>query len=71
MDIEAVNQQLSRLVDKVGNNVESRMSTSDLSNPSSLLQVQFDLQQYSVFVGLQSAVLKAVKDMLSGIIQKI
>ncbi|AOJ71472.1 MULTISPECIES: type III secretion system needle filament subunit SctF [Burkholderia] len=71
MDIEAVNQQLSRLVDKVGNDVESKMNASDLNDPTSMLQAQFAIQQYSVFVGYQSAVLKAVKDMLSGIIQKI
>ncbi|WDD90567.1 type III secretion system needle protein SsaG (plasmid) [Burkholderia sp. FERM BP-3421] len=71
MDIESVNQQLSQLVDKVGNDVESKMSASDLNNPASMLQAQFAIQQYSVFVGYQSAVLKAVKDMLSGIIQKI
>ncbi|MDN7673339.1 type III secretion system needle filament subunit SctF [Burkholderia oklahomensis] len=71
MNIEAVNQQLSRLVDKVGHDVESKMSASDLNDPASMLQAQFAIQQYSVFVGYQSAVLKAVKDMLSGIIQKI
>ncbi|KWC21391.1 type III secretion system needle filament subunit SctF [Burkholderia ubonensis] len=71
MDIESVNQQLSHLVDKVGNDVESKMSASDLNNPASMLEAQFAIQQYSVFVGYQSAVLKAVKDMLLGIIQKI
>jgi type III secretion protein F len=71
MDIEAVNQQLTRLVDKVGHDVESKMKLSDLNNPANMLQAQFAIQQYSVFVGYQSAVLKAVKDMLSGIIQKI
>jgi type III secretion protein F len=71
MDIEVVNQQLSRLVEKVGYDVESKMSAADLNNPASMLQAQFAIQQYSVFVGYQSAVLKAVKDMLSGIIQKI
>ncbi|RXV65300.1 type III secretion system needle protein SsaG [Burkholderia stabilis] len=71
MDIESVNQQLSQLVDKIAIDVESKMSASDLNNPASMLQAQFAIQQYSVFVGYQSAVLKAVKDMLSGIIQKI
>jgi type III secretion protein F len=71
MDIEVVNQQLSRLVEKVGYDVESKMSAADLNNPASMLQAQFAIQQYSVFVGYQSAVLKAVKDMLAGIIQKI
>ncbi|MGT0250531.1 type III secretion system needle filament subunit SctF [Burkholderia pyrrocinia] len=71
MDIESVNQKLSQLVDTVGNDVESKMSASDLNNPASMLQAQFAIQQYSVFVGYQSAVLKAVKDMLSSIIQKI
>jgi type III secretion protein F len=71
MDIESVNQQLSRLVDKVGNDVESKMSAPNLNDPANMLQAQFAIQQFSVFVGYQSAVLKAVKDMLTGIIQKI
>ncbi|PKH21801.1 EscF/YscF/HrpA family type III secretion system needle major subunit [Enterobacterales bacterium CwR94] len=71
MDIQAINQQLSQLVDQAGNEVSNKMSSGDLTNPANLLQAQFAIQQYSTLVGYQSAVLKAVKDMLTGIIQKI
>jgi type III secretion protein F len=49
----------------------SKLSGSDLNNPATLLEQQFSMQQYSIFVNYQSAVMKAVKDMLSGIIQRI
>ncbi|RQR48094.1 EscF/YscF/HrpA family type III secretion system needle major subunit [Burkholderia sp. Bp9126] len=71
MDIEVINRQLSQLVNKIGADVESKMSAPDINNPDGLLQAQFAIQQYSVFVGYQSAVIKAIKDMISGIIQKI
>ncbi|WP_080440016.1 type III secretion system needle filament subunit SctF [Burkholderia ubonensis] len=71
MDLEIVNRQLSNSLHKIGHNVDSVMSTADISNPTSMLRAQFVIQQYSVFVGYQSAVLRAIKDMLSGIIQKI
>ncbi|MGF6401560.1 type III secretion protein F [Pseudomonas frederiksbergensis] len=71
MDIESVNNQLSRLVEKASIEAQSKMSASDMNDPARLLQAQFAIQQYSTFVTYQSAVMKAVKDMLSGIIQKI
>ncbi len=71
MDIESVHHQLSQVVEKASNDVEARMATADLNNPAKMLQAQFSIQQYSLFVSYQSAVIKAVKDMLAGIIQKI
>ncbi|MBV4465819.1 MULTISPECIES: type III secretion system needle filament subunit SctF [Pseudomonas] len=71
MDIETVNNQLSQMVEKAGNDVQSKMTAADMNDPVRMLQAQFAIQQYSTFVTYQSAVMKAVKDMLSGIIQKI
>ncbi len=71
MDIESVNNQLSQLVEKAGNEVQSKLTAADMNDPARMLQAQFAIQQYSTFVTYQSAVMKAIKDMLSGIIQKI
>jgi type III secretion protein F len=71
MNIESVNNQLSLLVEKASNEVQAKMTAGDMNDPAKMLQAQFAVQQYSTFVTYQSAVLKAVKDMLSGIIQKI
>lgn len=71
MDIETVNNQLSQMVEKAGNDVQSKLTAADMNDPARMLQAQFAIQQYSTFVTYQSAVMKAIKDMLSGIIQKI
>jgi type III secretion protein F len=71
MDIEVVNNQLSQLVTQASHEVESKVTSADLNDPGRMLQAQFAIQQYSVFVGYESAVMKAMKDMMAGIIQKI
>ncbi|MCX8565613.1 MAG: type III secretion system major needle protein, YscF/MxiH/PrgI family [Glomeribacter sp. 1016415] len=71
MDINLINNQVSQLSERVGSDVQARVSATDLNNPASMLKAQFSMQQYSIFVSYQSAIMKAVKDMLAGIIQKI
>nr|WP_284676660.1 type III secretion system needle filament subunit SctF [Vibrio sinus] len=62
---------MSALSQQASQQIENKMTSSDLQNPDQLLQAQFSLQQYSTFVNYESAIIKAIKDMLSGIIQKI
>ncbi|HTI18326.1 MAG TPA: type III secretion system needle filament subunit SctF [Trinickia sp.] len=71
MDIEVVKNQLSQLVTQAGQQVESKVTNADLNDPGQMLKAQFAIQQYSILVSYESAVLKAVKDMMAGIIQKI
>jgi type III secretion protein F len=71
VDIEAVTNQLSQLVEQAGNDVQSKITAADMNDPGQMLKAQFAIQQYSTFVSYESAIMKAVKDMLSGIIQKI
>lgn len=71
MDINLLNNQISQLAEGVGSDVQTRISAADLNNPASMLKAQFSMQQYSIFVSYQSAIMKSVKDMLAGIIQKI
>lgn len=71
MNVETVNTQLTQIVQKAGNEVDAKLTAADMNDPAKMLQAQFAIQQYSTFVTYQSAVMKALKDMLSGIIQKI
>jgi len=71
MDVEAVNNQMSQQVSQANAEAQAAISVADLTDPAKMLQAQFTIQQYSLFVGYQSAVLKAFKDMMQGIIQKI
>ncbi|HBO5145476.1 type III secretion system needle protein SsaG [Pseudomonas aeruginosa] len=71
MDILSIVNQLSHMIDQVGQDVQSKMSSEDLNDPAKMLQVQFAVQQYTNFVNFESAIMKAVKDMMAGIIQKI
>lgn len=71
MDVEAINSELLQQVNQASADVQATMTGVDLSDPTKMLQAQFAIQQYSVFVGYQSAVLRAFKDMMQGIIQKI
>ena len=71
MDINTVTHQLSRRVEQAGQDIQAKMTASNLDNPARMLEAQFAIQQYSVFVAYESALIRAFKDMLSGIIQKI
>lgn len=71
MDLEQITSQLSGLASQASQNVQSQMSASDVNNPDKMLQAQFSVQQYSTFVGYESAIISTVKNMLSSILQKI
>jgi len=71
MNISQINSQMSSSETNAASNIENNHSVSDLTNPSMLLKQQAWVMQYSTMVGFQSAMIKTVKDILSGIIQKI
>ncbi|MGF1740027.1 type III secretion system needle protein SsaG [Vibrio profundum] len=71
MDLQQLTGQLSTLAGQASQEIQSKMTATDLQNPDKLLQAQFSVQQYSTFVNYESAIIKTIKDMLSGIIQKI
>lgn len=71
MEVPSVVNQLSEMIDRIGKDVQAKMSADDLNDPAKMLKVQFSLQQYTNFVNFQSTYMKAVKDMISGITQKI
>lgn len=71
MDIEQMVDTLTRLTRQAGQSMEDKMNGKDLMDPEAMLKAQFAVQQYSTFINYTSAMMKTVKDMLSGIIAKI
>ncbi|WGL95006.1 type III secretion system needle filament subunit SctF [Arsenophonus nasoniae] len=71
MDFNAIINQLSQLSANAAGDIKSKIANADLSNPDQMLQMQFAVQQYSNFIGYESALIKVVKDMIQGIIAKI
>ncbi|MCL1076963.1 type III secretion system needle protein SsaG [Parashewanella spongiae] len=71
MDLSSVVNQLSQLSAKSAQNAQSNMKAGDINNTDKMLKAQFSLQQYSNFVGYESAIIKMIKDMIQGIIAKI
>ncbi|CAH0535957.1 type III secretion system needle filament subunit SctF [Vibrio marisflavi] len=71
MDLQQLTNQLATLSGQASQQIQSKMTAGDLQDPDKLLQAQFSVQQYSTFVNYESAIIKTIKDMLSGIIQKI
>ncbi|BAJ02215.1 type III secretion system needle filament subunit SctF [Shewanella violacea] len=71
MDLSAIVNQLSQLSTRSAQEVQAKMSAGDLNDPDKMIKAQFSMQQYSNFVSYESAMIKAVKDMIQGIISKI
>ena len=71
MDVGLLVNRLASLAHLAGDAIDDKMSGSDLTNPEAMLQAQFAVQQYSTFINYESAMIKTIKDMLSGIIAKI
>ncbi|ENP5941696.1 type III secretion system needle filament subunit SctF [Enterobacter ludwigii] len=71
MNVEQLVDSLSRLAHQAGQAIEDKMNGQDISNPEAMLKAQFAVQQYSTFINYESAMIKTIKEMLSGIITKI
>ncbi|MFV9997713.1 MAG: type III secretion system needle filament subunit SctF [Arsenophonus endosymbiont of Dermacentor nuttalli] len=71
MDFNAIINQLSQLSANAAGDIKSKIANANPNNPDQMLQMQFAVQQYSNFIGYESALIKVVKDMIQGIIAKI
>lgn len=71
MDLSSVVYQLSQMSAKSAKDVQGNMQSGDINNPEKMVKAQFAIQQYSNFVGYESAMIKTIKDMIQGIISKI
>ncbi|MGL4602136.1 MAG: type III secretion system needle filament subunit SctF [Plesiomonas sp.] len=71
MDITKLVNDLSQMAATSAKDLESRISPSSINDPEQMLKAQFAMQQYSTYMNYSSAIIKTVKDTLSGIISKI
>ncbi|RLV59785.1 type III secretion system needle protein SsaG [Parashewanella curva] len=71
MDLSTVVSQLSEMSAQSAKDIQGNMQSGDINDPDKMLKAQFAIQQYSNFVGYESAIIKSIKDMIQGIIAKI
>ncbi|TDR76585.1 type III secretion system needle filament subunit SctF [Paludibacterium purpuratum] len=71
MNLDAIVNQLNSRVGSTENDLRTAMSLDATNNPTAMLQMQYALQQYSMVVSFESTMMKAVKDMMSGILAKM
>lgn len=71
MNLDSIAAHMGAQITRTANDADVAMKSDVLNNPENMLKAQFELTRYSVMMGYESAVLKAVKDMMMGIISKI
>ncbi len=71
MNIDSLVSQMGSQVSSTASSAETAMSANVQNDPEAMLKAQYAMQQYSVMIGYESSVMKAVKDMMMGIISKI
>jgi|GEM_PF-4353313 len=71
MSIESINSQLSGQATSNWLSLQNNLSPSELNNPIDMLKIQQWAAEYSIEVQLDSAMIKMMKDLLSGITSKI
>ena len=70
--IEPVVNQVNNQLSTYANNLNATLNNDTVQNdPQAMLKAQYEMQQYSVGVSFQSSVMKAVKDMMMGVISNI
>ncbi|WP_253376704.1 type III secretion system needle filament subunit SctF [unidentified bacterial endosymbiont] len=71
MNVDQIINSLSQMAHSAGNAVTDQLNSQNMNNPESMVKAQFAVQQYSNFISYESAIIKTIKDMLSGVIAKI
>lgn len=71
MSFEALVSEVSQYADSSLSNIQGDMTPASLNSPGQMLKIQQWVQQYSTYVSFESAMIKTVKDLLAGIVQKI
>lgn len=71
MSIDTVLMQLSQQTASYSKSLENRITETEINDPEAMLQAQFAIQKYASLVNYQSALIKTIRDMISGIISKI
>lgn len=72
MDINAVSEKMDSNLAVMAQKAEASMAAkSSATDPMALIKVQSDIGNFTTGLSLQSAIMKALKDMMMSIISKI
>lgn len=72
MDINSVIDKMDSNLAVMAQKAEASMAAKgSASDPTTMIKVQSDLNNFSVALSLQSSIMKAIKDMMMSIISKI
>ncbi|MBC8642804.1 type III secretion system needle filament subunit SctF [Caballeronia sp. EK] len=71
MNIDAIAAGMGNQITRIASDADAAMRSDVVNNPEDMLKAQFELNRYSVMLGYESSVLKALKDMMMGVISKI
>lgn len=71
MDLGSMSSNLAGLSSQQSNIIDSNMTSQALNDPMRSLKLQRAMQEFSIYVSFESAMIKNVKDLLTGIIAKI
>lgn len=71
MDLGSISSSLAGLSSQQSNIIDSNMTSQALNDPLRSLKLQRAMQEFNVYVSFESAMIKNVKDLLTGIIAKI
>ncbi|QAU24832.1 EscF/YscF/HrpA family type III secretion system needle major subunit [Dyella sp. M7H15-1] len=71
MNIDQLVNNMNSNVSQMASNAQSAMQGNVNEDAQAMLRAQYALQQYTLAVSWDSAVMKTMKDMVMSIIQKI
>ncbi|CAK0781500.1 type III secretion protein F [Gammaproteobacteria bacterium] len=71
MDMNAIDQYFGAAATKAEGNLETITKEADPNNTKDMLAMQKAMTEWSMVISMTSTAMKAVKDTVSGIIQKM
>jgi type III secretion protein F len=71
MNIDSLVNNMGNQVNQMANNAQGAMQGNVQNDAQAMLKAQYALQQYTLSVSWDSAIMKNMKDMVMSIIQKI
>jgi len=72
VNFSSIGGQLAKNTDAAGTSLTNRMTNNlDSSNPTHMMDVMRQMNNWSLAVNLESSVVKMIADTLKGVVQKI
>lgn len=71
LNLNNLYSQLTNRVTQAGNNVQGALSSGNTNDATALMNIQYQMAQWSTMVTLQSNTIKAVGDAMKSTVQNI